>query len=119
MAKKKTPPKEKTALTEESSLLRWLKDRRITEVECLVPDMTGIARGKIIPAAKFSHDYGTRLPEGIFVTTVTGDDGEPTPQRANLNDSLTPDELDRIATVNRGGREFEYLNCRQKRRHHL
>jgi glutamine synthetase len=35
--------------------------------------MTGMARGKIIPAAKFSHDYGTRLPEGIFVTTVTGD----------------------------------------------
>ncbi|OBI86211.1 type I DNA topoisomerase [Mycobacterium asiaticum] len=25
--------------------------------------------------------------------TVTGDNGEPTPQRANLNDSLTPDEL--------------------------
>ncbi|CAM4468259.1 DNA topoisomerase 1 [Mycobacterium basiliense] len=25
--------------------------------------------------------------------TVTGDDGEPKPQRANLNDSLTPDEL--------------------------
>jgi DNA topoisomerase-1 len=25
--------------------------------------------------------------------TVTGDDGEPTPQRANLSDSLTPDEL--------------------------
>jgi DNA topoisomerase-1 len=24
---------------------------------------------------------------------VTGDDGEPTPQRANLNDALTPDEL--------------------------
>jgi len=24
---------------------------------------------------------------------VTGDDGEPTPQRANINDSLTPDEL--------------------------
>jgi glutamine synthetase len=58
---------------EDSALLRWLKQRRITEVECLVPDMTGIARGKIIPAAKFSHDYGTRLPEGIFVTTVTGD----------------------------------------------
>jgi len=58
---------------QESSLKRWLKERRITEVECLVPDMTGNARGKIIPAAKFSHDYGTRLPEGIFVTTVTGD----------------------------------------------
>lgn len=57
----------------EHALLRWLKDRRITEVECLVPDMTGNARGKIIPADKFSHDYGTRLPEGIFATTVTGD----------------------------------------------
>ena len=53
----------------ESSLRRWLKERNITEVECLVPDITGIARGKIIPADKFSHDYGTRLPEGIFATT--------------------------------------------------
>jgi len=58
---------------EESVLLRWLKDRHITEVECLVPDITGNARGKIIPADKFSHDYGTRLPEGIFATTVTGE----------------------------------------------
>ncbi|PZP63264.1 MAG: glutamine synthetase [Pseudoxanthomonas spadix] len=57
----------------DNSLRRWLKERRITEVECLVPDITGIARGKIIPADKFSHDYGTRLPEGIFATTVTGD----------------------------------------------
>ena len=51
----------------------FLSGGGIDEVECLVPDMTGMARGKIIPAAKFSHDYGTRLPEGIFVTTVTGD----------------------------------------------
>ncbi len=63
-----TPP-----APQESSLLRWLKERRITEVECLVPDITGNARGKIIPADKFSHDYGTRLPEGIFATTVTGE----------------------------------------------
>ena len=64
---------EDSAKPQESSLQRWLKERRITEVECLVPDITGNARGKIIPAAKFSHDYGTRLPEGIFATTVTGD----------------------------------------------
>ncbi len=72
MSRKKTTrptPEEK----QESSLKRWLKERHITEVECLVPDITGNARGKIIPAAKFSHDYGTRLPEGIFATTVTGD----------------------------------------------
>ncbi|MGE8226431.1 MAG: glutamine synthetase family protein [Stenotrophomonas sp.] len=61
------------AVQEESLLLRWLKERHITEVECLVPDITGNARGKIIPADKFSHDYGTRLPEGVFATTVTGE----------------------------------------------
>jgi glutamine synthetase len=70
---KRTRKKNGNDQASESSLLRWLKERRITEVECLVPDFTGNARGKIIPAAKFSHDYGTRLPEGIFVTTVTGD----------------------------------------------
>ncbi len=69
------PSRRKPASTaqQESSLRRWLKERRITEVECLVPDITGNARGKIIPADKFSHDYGTRLPEGIVATTVTGD----------------------------------------------
>ncbi len=73
---KSTPRSRKAAaapVEPESALLRWLKERHITEVECLVPDFTGNARGKIIPADKFSHDYGTRLPEGIFATTVTGD----------------------------------------------
>lgn len=72
MARKKAA-KRQTEEQQESTLKLWLKERRITEVECLVPDLTGNARGKIIPAAKFSHDYGTRLPEGIFATTVTGD----------------------------------------------
>ena len=65
--------KTETPEPSESSLRRWLKERRITEVECLVPDITGNARGKIVPATKYSHEFGTRLPEGIFVTTVTGD----------------------------------------------
>ena len=60
-------------LPQEHELKRWLKDNHITEVECLVPDFTGQARGKIVPASKFSHEFGTRLPEGIFVTTVTGE----------------------------------------------
>ena len=73
MARKKSGKRQISAEQQESTLKLWLKERRITEVECLVPDLTGNARGKIIPAAKFSHDYGTRLPEGIFATTVTGD----------------------------------------------
>ena len=54
----------------------FIKEHGIDEVECLVPDMAGIARGKILPADKFLHgtkNHGLRIPEGIFVQTVTGD----------------------------------------------
>jgi glutamine synthetase len=57
----------------------WLKERRIGEVECVVPDMGGIARGKILPTEKFLSGLrnGTlRLPESIFGQMVTGADAE-------------------------------------------
>lgn len=54
-------------------LREWMKSNRITEVEALVSDMTGNARGKIIPAYRFFEGDGTRLPEMILVQTVTGD----------------------------------------------
>ena len=53
----------------------WLAERGIDEVECLVPDMSGTARGKILPAAKFvkgAKARGLRIPEDIFILTVTG-----------------------------------------------
>jgi len=54
----------------------FLKEHQIDEVECLVPDMAGIARGKILPAARFLESRARndlRIPEGVFVQTVTGD----------------------------------------------
>lgn len=51
---------------------QWLRDNAITEVECIVPDMTGNARGKFIPADKFIKEE-SRLPQAILVATVTGD----------------------------------------------
>ncbi len=58
----------------------WLKANSITEIECLVPDLAGVARGKIMPASKYARDESIRLPEGIFAQTVTGswpeDEGE-------------------------------------------
>ena len=50
----------------------WLTENRITEVECLVPDMSGKARGKFIPADKFIKE-DSRLPESILVQTVSGE----------------------------------------------
>tara|TARA_B110000046_G_scaffold184838_1_gene224482 strand:+ start:13866 stop:15209 length:1344 start_codon:yes stop_codon:yes gene_type:complete len=56
----------------QAEIENWLKEYRITEVECLVPDMTGNARGKFIPAKKFLKE-DSRLPEGILAQTVTGE----------------------------------------------
>ncbi len=53
-------------------LFTWLKDHKITEVECVVSDLTGIARGKIAPTNKFLHERGMRLPESVLLQTVTG-----------------------------------------------
>src|SRR5687768_12629991 len=57
-------------------LEEWLDERKVDEVECLVPDMNGIPRGKILPAQKFTksvREYGLRLPESISLQTVTGE----------------------------------------------
>ncbi len=51
---------------------KWMRDNRITEVEGLVPDQAGIARGKIVPAAKYSRELGMRLPESLMARCVTG-----------------------------------------------
>jgi glutamine synthetase len=51
----------------------WLEKNNILDVECLVPDIAGNARGKIIPADHFVNEEGMRLPESLFVQTVNGD----------------------------------------------
>ena len=55
------------------TLAEWIGQHRISEVECLTPDLTGIARGKIMPASKFLKNEGLRLPEAVFLQTVTGE----------------------------------------------
>jgi glutamine synthetase len=55
-----------------ADLEQWLNQHRVTEVECLVPDLTGVARGKILPREKFTEDRGMRLPEAVVAMGVTG-----------------------------------------------
>ncbi len=52
---------------------QWMDEHRITEVECLIPDMAGQARGKIVPRHKYNPAVGLRLPEAVLTMTVTGD----------------------------------------------
>jgi len=51
---------------------QWLNEKQVTEIECLVPDLTGVARGKIMPRTKFTEARGMRMPEAILGMTVTG-----------------------------------------------
>lgn len=57
---------------DESVLSDWLRSHRIEEVECIVGDLAGIARGKVMPAAKFAELKATHLPVSIFWQTITG-----------------------------------------------
>ncbi len=51
----------------------WAAARSVTEIECLVPDLAGVARGKIMPSAKFFEDTAMALPSSIFMQTISGE----------------------------------------------
>ena len=67
---------------------QFIRDHGISEVEAIIPDMAGIARGKLMPAQKFAEDEGMRLPESIFLQTVTGD------YPADTSAAMSPAEID-------------------------
>ena len=71
-----------------SDIQQFFRDHSISEVEAIIPDMAGIARGKIMPAEKFAEDEGMRLPESIFLQTVTGD------YPPDTGDAMSPAEID-------------------------
>ncbi|MFQ3234249.1 MAG: glutamine synthetase [Sulfitobacter litoralis] len=54
----------------------YLEGRRLDEVECIIPDIPGIARGKAVPATKFARQEYFHLPDSIFYQTITGEWGD-------------------------------------------
>ncbi|MER9340975.1 glutamine synthetase family protein [Mesorhizobium sp. M0601] len=53
----------------------WLAAHAVSEVECLVPDMNGVLRGKALPAAKFLkaiEDRALYLPSSAFLVSIDG-----------------------------------------------
>ena len=54
------------------SIQDFLSQHRIHEVECVIPDMTGIARGKILPKDLFLNSGHMRLPKSVLLNTVNG-----------------------------------------------
>jgi glutamine synthetase len=51
----------------------YIGDRRVDEVECVIGDIAGVARGKAMPAPKFAKQTNYFLPNSIFLQTITGE----------------------------------------------
>ena len=51
----------------------YVEGRRLDEVECIVSDIAGVARGKAMPASKFARQESFYLPNSIFLQTITGE----------------------------------------------
>ncbi len=51
----------------------WLRRRQIQDIECIVPDLAGIVRGKMMPTEKFFSGPVMSMPASIFAQTISGD----------------------------------------------
>lgn len=51
----------------------YIAGRRVDEVECIIGDIAGVARGKAMPASKFARQTSFFLPNSIFLQTITGE----------------------------------------------
>ena len=56
-------------------LKQWLDLNKITEVECIFPDMAGSTKGKILPVNRFVksvEEQSLKLADSVFGQTVSG-----------------------------------------------
>jgi glutamine synthetase len=67
----------------------YLAEHRLDEVECIVSDLPGIARGKAVPAPKFARQDYFHLPDSIFYQTITGDWGEAAGEEGFIERDMT------------------------------
>jgi glutamine synthetase len=101
-----------------NSLLDFLTRHRIHEVECVIPDMTGIARGKILPKDLFLASGEMRIPKSVLLNTVNGQQpdngpyvGETDPDMVCLPDGgtvrIVPWAAEPVAVVIHDCHEFD------------
>jgi glutamine synthetase len=58
---------------QQQQLRALIKKHNIDEVECVISDIHGIARGKSMPATKFAELKPTFLSFGLFFQSITGE----------------------------------------------
>lgn len=56
-----------------AALVEYLDGRRLEEVECIIPDLAGMSRGKAMPSHKFDPEQTLFLPVSLFYQTISGE----------------------------------------------
>ncbi len=80
----------------------WCDARRIEDIECIVPDQAGVARGKLMPTEKFFDGKPMTLPASIFTQTITGNfapEEEAFPEGQTDGDLVFMPDYSTLATV--------------------
>jgi glutamine synthetase len=70
------------------SMAAFLREHSIHEVECVITDMTGIARGKILPKDLFLGGDSMRLPKSVLLNTVNGEQPNNGPYVGNTDPDM-------------------------------
>ncbi|NBU29628.1 MAG: glutamine synthetase, partial [Caulobacteraceae bacterium] len=71
--KSKPGPSARRGVKSVEEAAEWCRRQNIEEIECMVPDLAGVARGKIMPVRKFLTSGVMNLPLAVFYQTITGD----------------------------------------------
>jgi glutamine synthetase len=83
-----------------TSINQLLEQHRIHEVECVIADMTGIARGKILPKDLFLGAGEMRLPKSVLLNTVNGQQPDNAPYVGDTDpDMVCRPDLDTFRVV--------------------
>ena len=67
-----TDPAQRLLETLPEPLMNWLRGNALEEVECVIPDTVGFARGKAMPVKKFAASKRMFLSPALFYQTVSG-----------------------------------------------
>src|SRR4051812_40775049 len=84
------PPQIARGVPDENSARRWCRERRIDDIECIIPDKAGVAREKLMPTKKFFSANPMTLPASMFTQTITGEYPE---EEEAFNEGLTDSDL--------------------------
>ncbi len=62
-----------TGQTVPSDVSAFLNEHNVREVECLIPDLNGYPRGKMLPATSFAAGQELRVARAVAIHTVVGE----------------------------------------------